>query len=468
MIRTLRSKLVLSHIIPTILLLPLLSLYLLYTLENFYSQTLLQQLMNQAQLVRSEIEREPRLIEDDQAARQFLSQLGHITDSRIMVLNQDGTIIALSDPENLAFIGTLFEHPSIDQARRGEVATGIGQGLVAEVAYVVLPLANHPSRNILRLSYSVTDVRAQFSQLQGLVITGTVLTVILALALALGLATTITRPLRQLNGRATSIAGGNYYARVAVASNDEVGELARSFNQMTERLEEAEHARGRQLAAIVHELARPLAGMRAAIETLQDGADSDREVRESLLAGVAEELGRLERLISTLQSVHRHTIRPIQLNCTDVSIERVVRASVANFEPIAARAGITLVTLISESLPKLFADEDRLIQVLTNLLDNAFKFTPRGGQIIIQAKLENDKLSIGVADTGAGIPAKELPHIFQQFYSGDNVRSPEKRGMGLGLTICREIVTAHQGHITVESELEHGTRFTFTLPISRS
>jgi signal transduction histidine kinase len=310
----------------------------------------------------------------------------------------------------------------------------------------------------------VSDVRAQFNQLQWLVMGGIGLAVALALALALGLSTTITRPLHQLSQNAQRIAAGDYRARVALHRQDEVGALAHSFNQMVERLETAEQARGRQLAAIVHELSRPLAGMRAAIETLRDGADTEREVRDTLLGGVEEELGRLVRLVGTLQSLHKRALRPMQLNCTEIALERVIRAGVANFEPVAAELEIELLVDLPPNLPRVYADQDRVIQVLTNLLDNAFKFTPRSGRVTVRAGEDNRGVWVSVADTGVGIAPDELPHVFQQFYRGDESRPLEKRGMGLGLAICREIVMAHQGQIWVESESGQGARFTFTLP----
>jgi signal transduction histidine kinase len=152
------------------------------------------------------------------------------------------------------------------------------------------------------------------------------------------------------------------------------------------------------------------------------------------------------------------------LRQTDISLERVIRASVANFEPIATHQGVTVSIDLPPGLPRIQADEDRLIQVLTNLLDNALKFTSRGGQVTVQAGEQTEAVWVGVADTGVGIAPQELPYIFQQFYRGDESRPPEKRGMGLGLAICREIITAHGGQIWAESEPDRGTCFTFTLP----
>ncbi|HMN31196.1 MAG TPA: ATP-binding protein [Caldilineaceae bacterium] len=172
----------------------------------------------------------------------------------------------------------------------------------------------------------------------------------------------------------------------------------------------------------------------------------------------------MERLIRTLQSVDKRVLQPLQLQRTQISLVRVIQGSVANFEPIAARLGIALTMKLPTPLPILYADEDRLIQVLTNLLDNALKFTPRGGSVTVEAGEEGDAVWVRVSDTGVGIAPDELPYLFQQFYRGAASRPPEKQGMGLGLTLCREIIAAHGGEIAVTSSVGQGTQVTFWLP----
>ncbi len=465
MIRSLRAKLALSHVIPTILLLPLLSLYLLFALEDNYLHGLLRQLEYQADLVREDLEHESAPIVGSKSAQAFLDSIAPSTDSHVMLLDSSATILGSTRLEDKIRIGEHYGDPSIAQALGGQVVRGLGPGLSSEVAYVVLPWRQSESTaGVLRLSYEVSDVRAQFDQMQWLVVSGSLLAVAVALGLALGLATTITRPLRQLSENAKRIAAGNYASRVTTSSLDEIGALAASFNQMAEHLEEAQQARERQLAAIAHELARPLTGMRATIEALQDGADQDLEARGILLAGTEEELTRLERLVGTLQGLQKRSVQPLQLNRTETAVDRLVHASLANFEPVAARSGVSLYSQVPVALPKIYADEDRIIQVLTNLLDNACKFTPRGGRIVVRVSDEPDGIQISVTDTGVGISPEEMPNIFQQFYRGDESRPPEKRGMGLGLAICREIITAHQGRIWVESQAGKETTFTLQLP----
>jgi signal transduction histidine kinase len=468
-LQSLRTKLTIANILPILLLMPLLSLYLLYTLEEFYTQKLLQRLAQQALLLSDQVQEQPALTENMTAAQTFRRGVASNTDARVLLLSKDGTVLASTHSEDAERVGIRYVVPSVERALSGLPRQGSGPGFTSEVVYVALPVQQNGVPNgVLRLSYEVDDVRTQFSQLRWLVIGGTGVTAFLGLALGLGLAHTIIGPLEQLTARAQQIAAGQYGTHVAIQRQDEIGALTASFNQMEARLEEAESVRQRQLAAIVHELARPLTGMRAAAETLLDGADADPEMRGELLTGTIEEVARLERMLRTLQRVHQHVVRPLQLQRAPLSLERVVRASVANFEPAAAQNEVTLRVQLPASLPTIDADEDRLIQVLTNLLDNALKFTPRGGSITIEAGVQASAIRVAVSDTGVGIAPDELPQLFQQFYRGAESRPPEKRGMGLGLTICREIVMAHGGRIWAESQPGQGAHFVFILPLNAS
>lgn len=465
MISSLRTKLALSHAVPTILLLPLLSLYLLLTLEDFYIHGLIRQLHYQAELMRQDIEEQAPPVVDIPSANTFLATIAPSTDSHLILLDSQGQLLASTRQEDTSRLGSRYDHPSITSALQGQVSEGVGPVLAAEVAYVALPWKTDGQvRGILRVSYEVDDIRAQFDQLQWLVLSSTMAAAVIVSGVAVGLATTISRPLLQLRDRAREVAGGNYAVRAETHSLDEVGLLATSFNQMAGRLEEAQRARERQLAAIAHELRRPITGMRAAVETLREAGDSDPALRDTMFVGIEDELARLERLTNTLQGLHRRALQSMRLNLADVSLERTIRATAACFEPAAARAGISFSVDIPHALRDVRADEDRLIQVLTNLLDNALKFTPRGGSVRVYAGEEPKRITVIVEDTGVGISLNEMGHIFQQFYRGEDSRPPEKRGMGLGLAISREIIIAHGGEIWAESGPGPGARFIFWLP----
>ncbi|MGE5141274.1 MAG: sensor histidine kinase [Rudaea sp.] len=474
MIHSLRTRLGLTHILPVLLLMPILSLYLLHFLEGFYTQSLLQQLEYQGNLLRNSVESQSAVMDDTQAAQEFLDVVGRLTDARVLLLSPSAIIMASTRSEDAVYVGSRLSESrvsgsAVEGALRGEVMQGVGPGLTSDVAYVVLPIRRDGSIiGALRVSYEVSDVKAQFNQLQLLILGGSGLTFLLALALSYALATTITRPLRELREGALEIAHGNYPVRVPANGRDELGDLSRSFNQMAVRLEEGEKARQRQLAAVTHEIGRPLAGVRAAVDTLRDGMEDVPGARDELMDGISEEIGRLQRLVETLQIVQKRGLRGLDLVLEQVPIEQVVHATLGNYEGLAAQKRITLLDQVPVTLTPVKADQDRLIQLLTNLLDNAFKFTPAGGQITVEAGEDDQAVWLSVSDTGEGIAAEELPFLFQEFYRGGSSQQPEKHGMGLGLTICREIVRAHGGTIWAESEPGKGARFTFRLPLARS
>lgn len=468
MMHRLRNKFALSHVLPILVLMPLLSLYLLYSLENFFTQNLLQQLNYQARLLNDRLERDPQILARPETAEAFLNDVASFTDARVLLLKTDGTILASTREEDDVRVGTRLEYPYLTQALTGERTQGIGQGLVTEVAYVVLPVhGGETVAGLLRVSYSLSDLRAQITQLQLLVLGGITLTVLLGLALALGLATTITRPLHALTASAQRIAHGDYFVRAPVKGRDEVSSLAMSFNQMAARLEELEQTRQRQLAAIIHEIARPLTGMRAAVETLIEDDITERDDRNGLMEGVLDEVARMQRLVEALQVIQKHTLRPMTLSREVISLDRAIRATAGNYEARAARAQLQFKVEVPRDLPVVDADQDRIIQVLTNLLDNAFKFTPAGGSVTLTAGETSNAVWVSVSDTGIGIASTEQPNLFQEFFQGGTTHPSEKEGMGLGLMLCREIISAHGGTLSVKSELGQGAQFTFTLACSK-
>lgn len=468
MIRSLRIKLMASHTLPLFLLTPILTLFVLYNLQGFYSEILLQHMRYQGLLLQDQLENSPNLLTSTKTAQPFIVQAGHLTNARILLLSQNGLVMAYSRPEDSSLLGRTYPDSRVMAALNGKETQGIEPLFTGEYAFVLLPLRRgNTTVAALRLSYDVGDMRAEFEQLERLVLIGGLLILLVGMGLGLGLATTITRPLQKLSDSAQRIAQGHYQARVQVHSGDEVGALAHHFNRMAERLEETEQARTRQLAAIIHELARPISGMRAAVDTLRDEAVPDEQARAGLLDGVAEELGRLDRLVDTLELLQKRSLRPLELNRSAVSIERIIRASTANYQPRAAQAHINLSVEVTPELPLVYVDEDRLIQVLTNLLDNAIKFTPPEGVVTVQASPNGNSVRVSVSDSGIGLDPSELPHMFQEFYRGGPAHPSEKRGMGLGLAICRDIIAAHGGTIQAASSPPGGAKVTFTVPYAK-
>lgn len=216
------------------------------------------------------------------------------------------------------------------------------------------------------------------------------------------------------------------------------------------------------VANVSHELRTPLAAVRAAADTLEGGALDDPSAARQFLARIQREVDRMGRLVQELLELSRLESGQERLNLEPASIQAAVAEALERHHAQAEAAGVALNARLPDALPLVLADGERLQQVLSNLLDNALKFTPRGGSVTVSASEEPGKVWVSVSDTGTGIPDEHLPHIFERFYKVDRSRSGE--GVGLGLAISRHIVYAHGGDMKVSSREGEGSTFSFSLP----
>ncbi len=217
------------------------------------------------------------------------------------------------------------------------------------------------------------------------------------------------------------------------------------------------------VANVSHELRTPLTGIKAIVETLQDGAIDDRQVAADFLAKIDAEVDRMSQMVSELIELSRIESGGIELKLEPVDLNEVARHVIARFTPLAERAGVSLSADLADGLPAVSADRERIEQVLINIVHNAIKFTPSGGKATIVTRPAPDAVSVAVTDTGIGISREDLPHIFERFFKADRSRS--SGGTGLGLAIAKHTVQAHHGTISVASEEGRGSTFTFTLPL---
>jgi two-component system, OmpR family, sensor histidine kinase BaeS len=294
---------------------------------------------------------------------------------------------------------------------------------------------------------------------------------VLAIALGVWLARSITDPIQELRRAVSRIAAGDLSQRVRVRSSDEVGALAADINSMAERLEADVNELRRQeslrrdlVANVSHDLATPLTGMQGFTEALMDGMVSGEEDRQELYGSIYREVGRLRRLVGDLQDLSSLETGMGHIEPQPLRLDELADEALAVEHLEAAERGVNLIRQMPPDIPMVLADGGRITQVLLNLLDNALRFTPDGGSITVSARASGDTVVVTVADTGAGIPAAELPQIFERFYRVDRSRSRETGGGGLGLAIVKAIVTAHGGQIAATSVLGEGTQMSFTLP----
>lgn len=234
------------------------------------------------------------------------------------------------------------------------------------------------------------------------------------------------------------------------------------FHDITE-IRRLENVRKEFVANVSHELRTPLTSIKGFVETLRNGAISDPENSLRFLDIIENHTDRLNRLIADLLDLSQIESGKIKMNLQSVNLAEVVNRVVSNFRGIANQKGQGIKVNMPPGLPHVLADEEKIETVLTNLLDNAVKYTPDHGEITVSALDKDDDIQIEVADTGMGIPPKDLPRIFERFYRVDRARSRELGGTGLGLSIVKHIIEAHGGTVSAESEVGKGSKFIFTL-----
>jgi signal transduction histidine kinase len=310
---------------------------------------------------------------------------------------------------------------------------------------------------ILGVGFQVFTIR---ERLWELVLAG-VIGAAIALVIARWVARGMTQPLRDMAQAAHRMETGDYSQRVKTESRDEVGELAVAFNRMSSELENLERLRRDLVANVSHELKTPISALRAHLENLLDGVEvPDPETLQVMLA----QSERLGRLVDQLLELSRLESGDVPLERRHVELAPLVTEVLSEIEVARPDRGVRLAEAVPEDLPPVFADRERVHQVLFNLLDNAVRFTPAGGRVTVSASRHNGSVDVAVADTGPGIAAEDLPRVFERFFRVDESRSRDDGGTGIGLAIARSVVEAHGGRIWAESEPGRGTTFTFELP----
>jgi signal transduction histidine kinase len=291
---------------------------------------------------------------------------------------------------------------------------------------------------------------------------------LMAVAISLFISRRIVLPIRQMMLASQRIADGHYHERVHVPGDpgrdetDELARLALSFNQMAARLEQVEATRRELIGDVAHELRTPLAGIKGSMEGLIDGV---LPAEPATFQHIYREADRLQRLVYDLQELSRVEAGTFELRIRPVSVGELVQVTLARLGRQFEDKGVALETDIPAGLPPVLADEDRVGQVLLNLVGNALQYTPSGGQVRIMARRSEGDVHISVEDTGLGIAPEHLKLIFSRFYRVDRSRARVGGGSGIGLTIARHLVGAQGGRIWAESPGPgQGSTFTFTLP----
>ena len=465
--KTLRSRLILSHILPVLLVLPLVSIGLVYLLETQVLLTeLTDDLAERATIIAEAIEASPDLVSSSEQAQKFVSSISLNMDGQVLILTPNGEIIAASNPDSSGDIGqiVILENIAIDS--EGIPSVSVQYNFFRQGAEVFIPVigADQQLQFIVGVTESLEGVATEFDRLRKWVLVILVIELLLAVIVGSILALRLSRPLTRVSNAIINIADGERINPLVDEGPQEIRRLSSSVNILSERLRILEETRRRSLANIVHELGRPLGAILSAVHVLRGESGEDPDVRHELLEGAEMEINRMQPLLDDLAQLHGQVTGTLELARRPTSLTEWLPAILLPWRAAALEKGLQWEAPVPQNLPSVELDPERMARVIGNLISNAIKYTPEGGLVKVTAGTSKTEAWIAVRDSGPGISPEEAEHIYEPFYrSRKDRRFPQ--GLGLGLTIARDLVEAHGGHLELISELGEGSRFTIYLPL---
>ena len=473
MLSSLRFRLALSHFIPILVLVPLFSLALIYLLETRVALVnVANEMAVQAQLVARLTQSNWQAWKDPNQSQPLMTRLQVLVPAQIFVVDSQGRLLVTSgvaattqDVPVLALNEDLLRQALASQASR---QTHSGVNPQTNGVDVVVPVFNDKQEVVgaIQLSQGLGQTGTRLALLRWLVWATAGIGMLLAGLLGFLLSRSLNHPLEQLTAAARSIRFDQPPPTVPESGPGEVRLLAHTFNGMAERLYELEQGRRRLLRSIVHELGRPLGAIKAAAHVLEQGNSGSGEVVAELAGGIDEQVDQLRLLLDDLTLLAQSEMQELALDLEETDIGALVQAESHRSAGKLRSKEIALSCQVAEDLPRLLVDPVRIGQILGNLLDNAYKYTPNGGQVVVSAAQEgagqDAPVVIRVRDTGPGIDPTDQENIFQFFYRAPN-QTRIQEGMGIGLALARRLAEAHGGTLTVAEGDGHGAEFVLLL-----
>ncbi|MGW8251884.1 MAG: ATP-binding protein, partial [Anaerolineales bacterium] len=468
MLRTLRSQLIISHILPSLVIIPLMGIALVYFLETrFILPRLEKQLTNEAVVIARIARGEPQLFLDSLQAQRLLQSIDMESDTRVMIIDTAGRMVASSNSRDRSRLEQVVDHPGVKNALAGAISSHLdfSRTLQGDIVDIFAPVSGEDGQpmGVVRVSYHYTTVAEQLVELRSLILTILFAGILASALLGYILALNIDRPVQDVTQAIFDLARGARGETLPEEGPLEVKTLQRTANYLFTRLNELEQSRRQLLANLVHEVGRPIGSLRMSIQVLRSGAKDDPNVLDELLQGMEAETSLLRRLLEDLSHLHDQLIGTLELQLEPVETSEWLPMILHSWREAANQKGLVWNTDIPEGLPNLEIDSQRLSQAVGNLLANAIKYTSKGDQVSFSAGERDGMVWLRVSDSGPGIPPEELENIFKPFYRGSQKRRIIQ-GMGLGLSISQDIVEAHLGKLEVESKLGAGSQFTIWLP----
>lgn len=373
-----------------------------------------------------------------------VERLAQVFGERLVLVDATGTVVA--DSAKL-LLGTPLESKSPE--------------VVAVIAFRGVPVGT--LRSVPPSEPPAPGFEAFFlASVNRWLIAGVLVACLAGVALSLALSRQVVKPVAALTAAAREMEKGDLTQRVQHVANDEIGELGHAFNAMADALQRGEALRRNMVSDVAHELRTPLSNIRGYLEAVRDGVI---QADAAVIASLHEEALMLSRLVEDLQELSLAEAGQLKLQRQPVDVRSVIHQAVDVMQPEAADKKLKLSADLPADLPLVDADCERIGQVLRNLMANALAYTPEGGSVAVSARLVAQEMRVSVKDTGSGISAEDLPHVFERFYRADKSRTRKTGGSGLGLAIVKQLVQAHGGRVWAESTLGVGSTFYFALPV---
>lgn len=464
---TFRNRLLIGHILPVLLLVPLVGLALIYLLEtHLILPTLANEMIDQGMLVERLTRDQPGLWESTSLAQGLLDSIDFRWPTRIDLLTPNHVLLATSRPDDRAFVGkTIAILP--DSNALANPWWGITQGDLPgeQILDVVISVkgSNGQMVGLVRVYRRITDIEQSFSTMRLLVLGVLLAGLLITGLIAAFLSESISCPLKTFSRTIAEAPLQGEASRLPENGDSEFSDLSHAFNRLQDRRLELEQSRQEMLANLIHEIGRPLGSLRTALHALQAGAVNDPPLRNDLMKGMSERIDRMGRLLEDLALTYRG-LEPQEIHSQSVQINEWLEALTPIWAESARQKQLIWEVVLPDSIPIIQTDPDRLAQALSNLVNNAIKFTPAGGKITLALSFDDRVIHFTIADTGIGIPLDDQRQVFVSFYRSVHP-SWKAPGLGLGLSIAKSIIESLGGQITLESAPGVGSTFTITLPI---
>lgn len=463
-----RTRLLLTQILPVVILVSLIGFVLTYLVESrVIIPTLANEMVDQGLLVARLAEDHPTIWDSNSEAQKLLDSTLFQRPTRIGLLSPEHILLATSRPDDLSLVGTVIGNLPETVTLKEPWWSVSSMGKTSEkILDVVIPVRQSDGKllGLVRMYRRMADVEQGISKMRLLILGVVLASSLLSGITAFLLLKSITKPLNQYSQAIMTTPLEGPVDFIPEDPNNEFSKLAHAYNQLQQRRMELENTRQQMLANLIHEMGRPLGSLRTALHALQTGAIEDISLRIELMNGMSERIDRMGRLLDDLALIYRK-LEPYEIHPKPIIIQDWLQTLIPLWIENARQKLINWETLLPIENVQIVTDPERLAQVLSNLVNNAIKFTPDGGKVTLRVISIEEKIQFNIQDTGIGIPQEDQQHLFTPFYRSIQP-SWKAPGLGLGLSIARSIVESLGGEISLVNSTDQGSTFIVTLPIN--